>query len=72
MFHVTLCHDASASLEPQLAVAAYEGADGYGLVQTAVHAYIAYASAIGSAAMGLILAYQLHGPHLGCAAPCRQ
>ena len=61
---VALGNDSATGLEPQFAVAADEGADGDGLIERAVEANAADASAVGSAVVGLNLAYELHGPDL--------
>ena len=67
---VALCHYATTSLEPQLVVAAYKGAYGYGLVQRAVEPYEAYAATISATVVWLILRYKLHRPNLRGARQC--
>ena len=64
ILHIALGHYASSCLEPQLVVAADEGANGDGLVEAAVKAYAAYTSSVCSAVMRLVGRDELHGSDL--------
>ena len=62
--------DASACLEPKFVVAAYEGADGDGLVKGSVQPDEADAASVCTAVVWLYLADELHGTYFGGAAQC--
>ena len=67
---VALCHDTSASLEPQFAITRDEGADGDGLVQRTVESDDADAAAVSTAVVWLVLRDELHGTNLWSTAQC--